>query len=346
MLAYVLDKRDLHIKDVLEFDEYTFKEDIDYNDKSTVTFIKQPNLEDGDMVICKDGNKTVFFSICEKIKSESGETDYTITLLQKENLFNRFIFSENTEIIEGLGIEDFIVQTIKQNFINSNDLLLDKEWLNIQAETHTKATAKPDTEQGVYNLKTFLGNAKQYWGVYTDFRIYMDRLLIKVEKKVSTELMVDIEVSDVSDYVENYDISVLAKLNVKWKKAEESTEEVRKSFYLLADRTVSENVNDPNRVEGSVKSIQIVTEKEADMRQQVFNEFASNRYNHKITFNIVRNSKLYPEQEFYIGRPCTIKTKSGVRKSMITKIETSSNSALLKITLGNMKVTLTDKLRR
>lgn len=346
MLAYVLDKKDLHIKDVLEFDEYTFKEDIDYNDKSTVTFIKQPSLEDGDMLICKNGNKTVFFGICEKIKSESDGTDYTITLLQKENLFNRFIFSENTEIIEGLGIEDFIVQTIKQNFINSNDPLLDKEWLNIQAETHTKATAKPDTEQGVYNLKTFLGNAKQYWGVYTDFRIYLDRLLVKVEKKVSTELMVDIEVSDVSDYVENYDISVLSKLNVKWKKAEESTEEVRKSFYLLADRTVSENVNDPNRIEGSVKSIQIVTEKEEEMRQQVFNEFSSNRYNHKITFNIVRNSKLYPEREFYVGRDCTVKTKSGVRKSMITKIEISSNSALLKITLGNMKVTLTDKLRR
>ena len=34
MLAYVLDKKDLHIKDILEFDEYTFKEDIDYNDKS------------------------------------------------------------------------------------------------------------------------------------------------------------------------------------------------------------------------------------------------------------------------------------------------------------------------
>ena len=346
MLAYVLDKKDLRIKDVLEFDEYTFKEDIDYNDKSTVTFIKQPSLEDGDMLICKNGNKTVFFGICEKIKSESDGTDYTITLLQKENLFNRFIFSENTEIIEGLGIEDFIVQTIKQNFINSNDPLLDKEWLNIQAETHTKTTAKPDTEQGVYNLKTFLGNAKQYWGVYTDFRVYMDRLLIKVEKKVSTELMVDIEVSDVSDYVENYDISVLAKLNVKWKKAEESTEEVRKSFYLLSDRTVSENVNDPNRIEGSVKSIQIVTEKEADMRQQVFNEFASNRYNHKITFNIIRNSKLYPEQDFYVGRPCTVKTKSGVRKSMITKIETSNSSVLLKVTLGNMKVTLTDKLRR
>ena len=346
MLAYVLDKKDLHIKDILEFDEYTFKEDIDYNDKSMVTFIKQPNLEDGDMVICKDGNKTVFFGICEKIKSESSETDYTITLLQKENLFNRFIFLEYTGYIEKVGIEHFIAIVILQNFVNSNDPLLDRKWIAPSAGSFTKSLIKPDTEQGVYNLKTFLGNIKQHLGVYTDFRIDRDFLRIKVEKKVSTELMVDIEVSDVSDYVENYDISVLAKLNVKWKKTEESTEEVRKSFYLLSDRTVSEDVNDPNRVEGSVKSIQIITEKEEEMRQQVFNEFASNRYNHKITFNIIRNSKLYPEQDFYVGRPCTVKTKSGVRKSMITKIETSNNSGLLRVTLGNMKVTLTDKLRR
>lgn len=346
MLAYVLDKKDLHIKDVLEFDEYTFKEDIDYNDKSTVTFIKQPNLEDGDMVICKDGNKTVFFGICEKIKSESSETDYAITLMQKENLFNRFIFLEYTEYIEKVGVEDFIAMSVIKNFVDSGDLLLDKKWLQVQPRTQTQNVSKPETEQGVYNLKTFLGNVKQHYGIHTDFNLFRSSLNVRIAKKESAELMVDIEVSDVSDYVENYDISVLAKLNVKWKKTEESTEEVRKSFYLLADRTVSEDVNDPNRVEGSVKSIQIVAEKEEEMRQQVFNEFSSNRYNHKITFNILRNSKLYPEQDFYVGRPCTVKTKSGVRKSMITKIETSSSSGLLKVTLGNMKVTLTDKLRR
>ena len=346
MLAYVLDKKDLHIKDVLEFDEYTFKEDIDYNDKSTVTFIKQPNLEDGDIVICKNGNKIVFFGICEKVKSESEESDYTITLLQKENLFNRFIFLEYTGYIEKVGVEDFIAMSILKNFIDSSDPLLDKKWLNVQPGSITKGVIKPETEQGVYNLKTYLGNVKQHYNIYTDFNLYRSKLNVRIAKKVNTELMVDIEVSDVSDYVENYDISVLAKLNVKWKKTEESTEEVRKAFYLLSDRTVSEDVNNLNRVEGSVKSIQIVAEKEEEMRQQVFNEFSSNRYNHKITFNIVRNSKLYPEQDFYVGRPCTVKTKSGVRKSMITKIETSSNSGLLKVTLGNMKVTLTDKLRR
>lgn len=346
MIAYVLDKKNLRIKDVLEFDEYAFKEDIDYNDKSTVKFIKQPNLEDGDLVYCKDSNITVFFGISEKVKSESSETDYTATLLQKENLFNRFIFLDHAEWIEQEGIEYFINQTVITNFINSGDPLLDKRWLTINSKSQNKITAKPDTEQGVYNLKTYLGNLKQHYGVYTDFKLVGSSLAVDVEKREPSELLVDIEVSDVSDYIENYDISVLAKLNVRWKKTEESTEEVRKSFFLLSDRTISEDVDSPQRVEGSIKSVSIITEKEEDMRQQVFNEFASNRYNHKITFNVVRNSKLYPEQNFYIGRPCMVKTKSGVRESMITKTEISSNSALLKITLGNMKVTLTDKLKR
>lgn len=346
MTAYILDKKDLHIKDVLEFDEYVFKDDIDFNDKSSVTFIKQPNLEDGDILFCKDGNKTVFFGIAEKVKSESGEADYKVALLQKENMFNRFIFLENEDLIEKTGIEDFISLTALMNFKNSGDTLLDKKWLAMSSKTHTRVAARPETEQGVYNLKTFLGNAKQRYGIHADFELEQGGLTVRLEKRTDVELLIDIEVSDVSDYVENYDVSVLAKLIVKWKKTEDSTEELRKVFYLLSDRTVTGDVNNPNRVEGSVKSIQIVAEKEEEMRQQVFNEFSSNRYNHKITFNVVRNSKLYPEQEFYVGRTCTVKTKSGVRNSMITRIETSSNSVLLKITLGNMKVTLTDKLRR
>lgn len=346
MIAYVLDKKDLRIKDVLEFDEYAFKEDIDYNDKSTVKFIKQPNLEDGDFVYCKDSNTTVFFGICEKIKSESAEVDYTVILLQKENLFNRFIFADDLDLITEKGIGEYLKITIDRNFINSQDSLLDFKWLDVHSTDTTKEVSKPDIEQGVFNLKTYLGNLKQHHGIFTELKFNPDGIDVIIQKRNSSELMVDMEVSDVSDYIENYDISVLAKLNVKWKKTEESAEEVRKSFFLLSDRTISEDVDSPQRVEGSIKSVSIITEKEEDMRQQVFNEFASNRYNHKITFNIVRNSKLYPEQNFYIGRPCMIKTKSGVRKSMITKKEISSNSALLKITLGNMKVTLTDKLRR
>ena len=33
MLAYVLDNKNLKIKDILEFEQYEFKEDIDYSDK-------------------------------------------------------------------------------------------------------------------------------------------------------------------------------------------------------------------------------------------------------------------------------------------------------------------------
>lgn len=346
MIAYILDKKDLSIKDILDFDTYTFKFDIDYNDKSSLTFIRQPNLEDGDVVICKKENAIVFLGLAEKIKSESGDTSYSISLLQIENLFNRFIFLEKEGLIDTAGIEYFINQTIKDNFTLSGDRSTDMRWLHTFIDTHMLNVSKPDVEQGVYNLKTYLGNLKQHYGVFTDFEIKKGSVIVHISKKELSELLIDIEVSDVSNYVENYEVSILSKLIVKWKQSEESTEEVKKSFYLLSDRSISEDMNALDRVDGTIKCVQITTEKEEDMRKQVFNEFSSNRYNHKISFNIIKNSKLYPENEFFVGRPCTVKTKSGVKKSMITKLETSDDSGLLKVTLGNMKVTLTDKLRR
>ena len=346
MLAYILSKRNLETKEILEFEEYVFKEDIDYLDKSSITFVKQPNIEDGDFILCKDENKIVFLGICEKVKSESNENDYSITILQKENLFNRFIFAEYEELIANTGIEDFIAKAITDNFISSKDSLLDKSWLKVTALTHTKIAAKVDTEQGVYNLKTYMGNAKQHYHIFTEFKFKNSSLEVTIFKKDDITQLVDIEVSDVYNYKENYDISVLAKLNVKWKKTEESKEGVYKVFFLLSDRTISEDITNAKRIEGSIRSISITAEKEEEMRQRVVNEFSSNRYNHKVTFNLIRNSQLYPEADFFVGRSCVVKTKSGVKQSMITKRELRNTSALLAITLGNLKVSLTEKIRR
>ena len=56
MLAYVLDNKNLKIKDILEFEQYEFKEDIDYSDKGSITVARKPNIDDDDYVICKNDN--------------------------------------------------------------------------------------------------------------------------------------------------------------------------------------------------------------------------------------------------------------------------------------------------
>lgn len=229
--------------------------------------------------------------------------------------------------------------------------------ITVAATTHTTVNAAVSTtvnvQENVFNLKTYLGNVKQYYGVYLDYEFENGQLRIIVNRKDAATLPVDIQVSDITDYTEVYDINVLAKLNVKWKipDAEENGTTIvgpatDRKFYLKTDKTITEDGSDPDRAAGVVRNKWIETESEDEMIQQVRNEFTSNSYNHKISFSLIRTSKLYSESDFYVGRKCTIKTKTGIRASIITQAQVSSSSALKDIVFGNLKVTLIEKLRR
>ena len=354
MIAYVLDNKTLKTKDILEFEQYEFREDIEYSEKSSITVSRAPKIRDDDLVLCRGEGGWKFIGICETFDSGSGKQEYNITLLQKERLFDREIFVAHEEMLSETGIEDFIAQTIRDNFTESGDDLMDKDDICLEVLTHTRIAAKVDAENGVYNLKTYLGNAKQYYGIFLDFSISGEKLVITIAKRDEPPVPIDIEVSDISDYDEVYSVKALAKLMVNWKLPDTQNENgetvngasERRQFYLLADRTITEDGSDQNRAAGTVKSIHIEAQTEDEMLQQVYNEFSANEYSHKVTFNLKRDSRLYPRERFYVGRKCTIRTKTGIRTSQVTKAEDESGSAMVALTFGNLKVTLIEKLRR
>lgn len=353
MIAYVMDSEVYGIKDMLQFDQYEFKEDIDYAEKSQIVVARKPNIANDDFILCKDGNDVVFVGICDTFDSSDDAEEYRIQMLQKENLFDETIFVENESVIKDTGIEDFIVLAIENNFSESGDVLMDKSYITVSADTHTPIAAKVDSDDGTFNLKTYLGNAKQYYGIYLDYHFSNDGISIVVKKKEEDTLPVDTTVSDISSYKETYEVNVLAKLSVKWKIPDtEGSEgnvtvgaETRREFYLLSDRTISENISHADRAAGIRRSIRIEAETEDEMLQQVYNEFAGNQYNHKIQFDIKKDSQLYDASWMTVGRKCMIKTKSGIRASMITKTESRSDEAVKRIVFGNLKVTLIEKLR-
>ena len=157
---------------------------------------RKPEIEEDDFVFCKDNNQKVFIGICETFGSGSDKANYQISLLQKENLFDREIFVEHEELIAQSGIEDFIVKAIEDNFITSGDSQMDKSYLSVSADTHTPIAAKVEAENGVYNLKTYLGNAKQYYGIFLEFS-FSTRLEIRIRKKDEPPIPIDIEVTDI-----------------------------------------------------------------------------------------------------------------------------------------------------
>ncbi len=351
LLAYIVDAMDLRIKDVLEFEEYEFKHDIDYEDKSSITAAKQPTAETGDYVICKCGKDTIFVGVFKEYETDSSSNEYKLTILQKEKLFDRFIFVSGESAISETGIEDFIAAAITSNWIDSGDTKLDKNYMTVQALTHTPIYAKVSTTvdltDGCYNLKTYLGNALEYYGIKIEFEITSTKLTVYIYKDDAAAYKINVCDTDVSDYSEVYAVDALAKLLVRYDQVE--SQEVIAStnceYYLLNDRTISTDKAAANRAQGSVKSMIIESESEAEMYQKVQDEFSSNSYSHKITFNLYMDSQIYDYIRLYVGRNVTIKTKNGVRTTLVTATTVTNENRFAEIELGKLKVTLIDKIR-
>lgn len=354
--GYVISKQDLAILDVFTVTDYSISKNLDYSGKTTVTVGRTPFVEEGDFVFLKNESGEIFYiGVTDTISNNSGSAQTTLNLLEKENIFDRKVILSGESVISSTGIEDFIANTIKSNFIASDDSFLNLTYIEVKATTHTKVYASVDNDNGIFNLLTYMGNALEYYGIFVDFEFTGSALKITIYKKSQNLCKIDAGVSDVTNYVEDYNVDVLAKLTQVWKIPD--TEEngvvtsvgatTIRSFYLLNDRTISTNVSDPNRAKGTIDVIYTECEEADEAYQTAINEFTNNSYDHSVTADIRRKSDLYPDDEFYVGHKCEIKTKAhGVRNSIVSEISYTMGSAYISVKFGNMAITLIEKLRK
>lgn len=343
MLCYFISKKDFSLLNCIEVNSYDIAHDLNCGGKSKIVIAGNPNASDEDFVILKDGKTVKYKGIIENIANEDGERKYTVSCLEIEQVFNRKILLSNASMIRDVGIEDFIVHTIKTYFSESGDDFIDMSYINVKALTHTKITAKPATEDNIYNFKTYIGNAKEQYGIFLDFEFEKSNLIISVYKKEQSFMQIDTTITDVISCNETYKIKVLSKLNVVYVDKETQAETMR-FFYLHSDRTVSEENTD--RVDGTISTVRIEAETEAEMIQEAKNEFKSNSYSHSIEAEIAAFSKLYPINELYVGHEVMIKTAAaGIKESIISEISFSDADNIVFVKFGILKVKLTDKLK-
>lgn len=343
MLCYFLSKKDLSILNIVEVDSFSVSLDLDCGGKTQIVIADNPNAADEDFVILKDGKTTKFNGIIENINNSDGERRYTISCLEIERIFDRKILLSDVELIKTKGIEDFIANAIQKYFSASGDSFIDMSYINCAALTHTKVSSKPDAEDGIFNLKTYIGNIKEKYGVFLEFEFTKTNLNISIRKKEQSAMQIDTTNTDIISCVETYKVQVLAKLSVKWLNTTTQVESLR-YFYLHSDRTVSEENKD--RIKGTVSTIYIEAETEEEMIEAAKNEFKSNSYSHSIEADILETSKLYPADQLFVGHEITIKTAAaGVQNSIISKISFTDKTGVISAKFGVLKVSLTDKLK-
>lgn len=337
-IVYFLDQEDLDIKDVVEFENYEYNIDEETNAKTTFNIYRKNNVRNGDIVVLKRKDKIDYIGIVEDAQSEDGKNSQLTTLKYISNIFDRKILLTNENIMHETGVEDFIVQTIEDYFTNSDDTLLNINWLQAEALSHTPIQKAIDNEDGIYNFHTFVTNCTQNYNIILNWIINPNYTMkLQVYKETQNDLLVDATTTDISSYTEVYETNVTAKVTVK-------TANNIFNWYLKSDRTVTDNANDPDRATGKIDVV--YTESDEDAYQTALDIFKGNSYNHYIGFRVRRSSNLFNVDSFKIGTPISVRTDNGVILDTYISAIKDNGGEFIDITCGNMRINFIDKIKQ
>ncbi len=279
-----------------------------------------------------------FLGVIESPTSDDGVL-YRVNATYITNLFNRSLILKNANIIKEQGIEDFIANIINCEFINSEDSLLNINFLDVEVKTHTKKNFTVDTENGIYNFHTFITNCTQKYNIVYTFSIQNKRLKMTIKNIDNNNIeLIDTNISDIRDYFETFKTNVVAKVTV-------ICDDQQVSYYLLNDRTTTTDKNNENRAYGEVR---VVYERNKDnMREAALNVFKSNSYSHLIQFKINSNSTLCDVKNWKIGLRVKIKNREGeIVDTYISAISIARGDFMYSIKTGNIRINFLDKLKK
>lgn len=343
-IAYFLDKNTFEILDVLQVEDFQINLDEETNAKTSITVLEKLNAKDKDIVFIKNGEKTIYMGVIEAPTSndsnDSETCTYNVNAKYITNLFDRKIILKDENIINEQGIEDFISHTIKNEFLNSEDTLLNISYIDIEVLTHTKKKFSIDNENGIYNFHTFINNCTQNYNIVYTFTVTNGRMKIAIKNIENDDIqLVDTNVSDVMNYKETFKTNVIAKVTVL------CSDKTQHDYFLLNDRTTTTDKNADNRAVGDIEVI--YEEDSENAKQSALDKFKSNSYSHLIQFDISKDSTLYDVKNWKIGTLIKIKNKTGeIIDTYISAITINKDNPIYTVKTGKIRINFLDKLKQ
>lgn len=340
-LAYFLDKDTFEIKECVLVDINEINLDLETNGNSSFRIAKKLDIEQNDFMYLKVDDTEKFFGVVQSQENENNSNIYIITCKDILAMLDFESFVENEDTIRNVGIEDFLVNRISEEFVTNTDSFLIKPFFEIEALTHTpKSTSLSNLvniENSVYNFLTLVGNAIENYDLKFDFIISRNHLKLEISVKTDDKILIDTTISDVINYSETFSISYIAKVECL-----DLSTNIKHYKYLLNDRTTTDDENNPNRAKGATKRITV--QKTEDIEQSIADIFKSNSYQHNITFEIKQDSALIDVSKLKQGTPIQIKTKNNViTDTYISKVG-EKNDVFKQFTCGNLRVNFIDKI--
>ena len=336
VFMWIFDFKDFSVKDIVEIADYEINIDEETNSNTIINVLKKTTAKARDIVAIKKNNEVIYWGTIDNIQNTDGQALYEYTLKYITNLFNQNVVLEDEEVIKTVGIERFIGNAIKNNFINNTDTFVNLNYLQLNVKTTTKKqTTVSNVQNNIYNLHTWMTNCTQLYDVVYSFTILNKKLVISIEIKEMAKELVDVNAQAISNYTEVFETDVISKVVVLYDKVNNEDQKGQYILYLLNDRTTTIDMNDENRADG--KTAIVYTANYEDAQQTALDQMKANAYNHNITFS-------YYDRYIPVGTPIAIKTKESlIFNTYISAIKITQNK-FYDYTCGNIRINFIDKL--
>ena len=270
MIVFIKDKNSFITKTMVSAVDYEVHESI-YDTVSTITIPTQKSpINEGDFLMF-DGMP--FVGIVTEVDIEGGKTE--ISVEQAVKLFARDMFYS---AMSYTYLEDYLESLIDTNYTNCTDDLYEVPFLVVNALSHTNANCKPDLEDNVYNIKSYISKLRRLQDIVCEWDFNRTQLILNIYKKSFS--LHNIDMSNPRYIITEQTISnqVVGKITVF---CEENSS--YSTWYLKTDGTVTNTQPaDADRVDGDWTTLTVG--ETADIQDDVRDEFAQNYYSHKISF--------------------------------------------------------------
>lgn len=336
VFMWIFSYDDFSVKDIVELSDYEINIDEETNAKSIIKVLKKTTAKARDIIAVKKNNEVIYWGIIEEIQNEDGKQLYEYTTKYITNLFDRKVKLENQEIIRTTGVEDFIGDTITNNYIANTDTFINLNWLELSVLTHTpKQTSVTNVENGIYNLHTWTTNCTQNYDIVYSFSIVNKKFVMTIENKTYEKELIDTQAQAISNYTEVFETDVVSKVTVLYDKVNEVDNPGEYTLYLLNDRSTTTDMTNPNRADGKIDMV--YTENYEDANQEALNVMKANSYNHNITFNLY-------DKYIKVGTPIAIKTKESIIFNSYISAVKITQKKFYEYVCGNIRIKFIDKL--
>ncbi len=229
------------------------------------------------------------------------------------------------------SVEQFIVRQIEENFTAIKDPAYRLDFLQPSALTHTAAELQPVEEGGLWSVKDYVRRARALLGIYTDFCVAGERLLLRVARRDSAEQKIDLSLSQ----YETVEQCVSAEQTAKITAYAQDTGAFS-DWYMLENGEITAAQPAEGRAQGRWESL--VVARAGQVEAAVQERFAQNSAAHLVEFATLH--------KLGFGDGCLLRLEDGrIMRSYISALRKKSGDARTFYKAGELRPLIGQALR-